>query len=195
MVCGHGATLMSSFRRVSPTKYPHLLDPAYYSEEELPALIEHWKLDQYHILGHSWGTMIAQLFALNAKDTRGVRSLILSGPLSDAKSYIDAQWKQDEGSLGSLPPFVQGRIRALEKEGAYNSAEYGAIADVLTTFFTVQTAPAPDCFTSALAGLNEEVHVGMQGPSEFALSGVLGDFHVTERLHEIDVPILLTHGV
>ena len=126
--------------------------------------------------------MIAQLFALNAKDTRGLWSLILIGPLSDAKCYIDAQWKQDEGSLGSLPPFVQGRIRALEKEGAYNSAEYGAIADVLTTFFTVRTAPAPapDCFTSALVGLNEEVYVGMQGPSEFALSGVLGDFRVIE---------------
>lgn len=192
---GCGQSTQRKGKSVSPSKYPHLLDPAYYSEEELPALIEHWKLDKYHILGHSWGTILAQLFALNAKDTRGLQSLVLSGPLSDAKSYIAAQWNEDEGSLGSLPPFIQGRIRALEKEGAYNSAEYGAIADVLTTFFTLRTAPAPDCFTSALAGLNEEVYVGMQGPSEFTLSGVLGDYDVTERLHEIDVPVLLTHGV
>ena len=35
----------------------------------------------------------------------------------------------------------------------------------------------------------------MQGPSEFTFGGVLADFNVTGRLHEIDVPVLLTHGV
>ena len=192
---GCGQSTLKKGMSVPPSEYPHLLDPTYYSEEELPTLIDHWKLDKYHILGHSWGTILAQLFALNAKDTSGMQSMILSGPLSDSKSYINAQWEETEGNLGSLPPFVQGRIRALEKEGAYDSKEYTAIADVLTTFFTLRTAPAPDCFTDAVAGLNMDIYTGMQGPSEFTLSGVLGDFNVTGRLHEIEVPVLLTHGV
>jgi len=193
-----GQSTLRKGKSVSPSQYPHLLDPAYYSEEELPTLIDHWKLDKYHILGHSWGTMLSQLYALNAKDISGLQSLILSGPISNAKEYINAQWEQqsEEGNnLGSLPPFVQGRIRALEEEGAYNSAEYQAIEEVLTTFFTLRTAPAPECFTSAVEGLNEEVYVGMQGPSEFTLSGVLGDFDILDRLKEIEVPVLLTHGI
>lgn len=38
--------------------------------------------------------------------------------------------------------------------------------------------------------------MGMQGPSEFSMSGVLAGFNVTGRLHdEINVHVLLTHGV
>jgi proline-specific peptidase len=172
----------------------HLLNAKYYSEEELPALIEHWNLEKYHVIGHSWGTMLAQLFALNAKNTSGLQSLTLAGPLSDAKTYIDAQWDTKEGNLGSLPPFVQGRIQSLEKDAEYKSAEYKAITDVLTTFFTLRTAPPPDCFTKAETGANEEIYVGMQGASEFTLSGTLEGFNVTGRLHEINIPVLLTHG-
>ena len=47
-------------------------------------------------------------------------------------------------SLGSLPPFVQQRIHHLEKQQRYDSPEYEAINAVLTTFFTLRTAPGPD---------------------------------------------------
>ena len=174
--------------------YPHLLTTEYYSEEELPALIQHLSLDRYHILGHSWGTILAQLFALNAKNTSGLASITLSGPLSDAQRYIEAQWDEKDGSLGSLPPFVQNRIKKLERKQQYDTAEYQAIDEVLTTFFTLRTAPAPDCFTKSASGLNEEIYVGMQGASEFTVSGVLGNLNVTGRLNEIEVPVLLTHG-
>jgi proline-specific peptidase len=172
----------------------HLLDAKYYSEVELPALIDHWKLDKYHLVGHSWGTMLAQMFSLNAKNTSGLQSLTLAGPLSDAKTYIDAQWDEEDGNLGSLPPFVQDRIHSLEKADAYTSEEYKAIADVLTTFFTLRTSPAPDCFTKAEEKVNTEIYVGMQGPSEFTFSGTLEGFNVTGRLHELNIPVLLTHG-
>lgn len=155
--------------------YPHLLEPKYYSEIELPTLINHWKLHNYHILGHSWGTILAQLFALNtAKNniTKGskLQSLILSGPISDAKKYIAAQWNENDGNnLASLPPFIQGRIHALDEEKAYDTPEYEAIDAVLSTFFTMRTAPPPDCFSTSANGFNKEIYVGMQGASEFTV--------------------------
>lgn len=118
------------------------LDPAYYSEVELPELLEHWKLERFHLLGHSWGTMLAQLYTLNANGSK-LESLILSGPLSDSQRYIEAQWDPKEGNLGSLPPYVQQRIHDLERRKAYDSKEYQALDSVLTTFFTLRTAPAP----------------------------------------------------
>jgi pimeloyl-ACP methyl ester carboxylesterase len=193
------------------TQYPHLLDPKYYSEIELPTLIDHWNLTNYHVLGHSWGTILAQLFALNyingnngdnanVSNTesmaikKGLQSLILSGPISNAHEYITAQWDKNNGNLGSLPPFIQGRIHMLENERAYESAEYEAINEVLTSFFTMRTSPPPDCFTDSAEGLNGEIYVGMQGASEFTISGVLGDLDLLPRLHEINIPVLLTHG-
>jgi proline-specific peptidase len=169
-----GASSSSSMNNVKD-HYPHLLDPKYYSEIELPTLIDHWKLHHYHILGHSWGTILAQLFALNNNAQNntimeGLQSLVLSGPISDAKNYIAAQWDEKEGdNLASLPPFVQGRLHALEDEKAYDTPEYEAIDAVLSTFFTMRTAPAPDCDSISANGLNKEIYVGMQGASEFTI--------------------------
>ena len=39
-----------------------------------------------------------------------------------------------------------GRIQQLEAAHRYNSAEYETISAVLTTFFTLRTAPAPDAW-------------------------------------------------
>mmetsp|Transcript_41007 Transcript_41007/g.67299 ORF Transcript_41007/g.67299 Transcript_41007/m.67299 type:complete len:220 (-) Transcript_41007:54-713(-) len=88
-------------------------------------------------------------------------------------------------------PFVQDRIHSLTAHNAYDTEEYEATDNVSTTFFTLRTAPAPDCFTASAGRMNKDVYVGA---SEFAISGVLGDWNVTGRLHEIDVPVLLTHG-
>lgn len=175
--------------------YPWLLTSEYYATEELPQLIDHWGLDRYHIIGNSWGTVLSQYFALDASNTTGLQSMVLSGPFSQAKLYIDSQWSQTDGTLGSLPPFVQDQIHALEEEGAYDSPQYQAIEDLLTKRFTIRTAPPlPDCFVDAASNANEEIYVGMQGPSEFTIAGTLGDLNITHRLVNITVPVLLTHG-
>ncbi|KAL3916986.1 MAG: hypothetical protein SGILL_004924, partial [Bacillariaceae sp.] len=173
--------------------FPHLLDPQYYATVELPALITYWNLDKYHVVGNSWGTILLQYFELNVKPN-GLVSITLSGPLSDGDLYIASQWDAKQGNLASLPPFVQQRIHHLEYTKQYDSQEYLAINDALTTYFTVRTAPGPDCWQAAEAGANKYIYDQMQGPSEFSFSGVLGHFNTTPRLHEFRVPTLLTSG-
>lgn len=177
-------------------EYPWLLTIEYYSLVELPTLIEHWGLQEYHIIGNSWGTVLSQMFVLDSDDSAkaGLQSMVLSGPFSQAKLYIDSQWSQEDGTIGSLPLFVQDRIRFLENKEDYDSEEYKEIADLLTTKFTCRTAPLPDCFLHSSTKSNEEIYVAMQGASEFTIAGTLGTLNITHRLVEIDVPVLLTHG-
>lgn len=177
-------------------EYPYLLDPQYYATVELPTIVEYLGLDTsgYHIVANSWGTILAQYFVLNTLAT-GLQSITLSGPLSDGDLYASSQWSTSlTNNLGQLPPFLQKRIHKLEEEGAYDSAEYQAIDDFLTGHFTCRTQPAPDCFAAIWDGINPEIYVGLQGPSEFTFGGVLGGFNTTPRLHTIDVPVLLTSG-
>ena len=177
-------------------EYPWLLTVEYYSLEELPALIEHWGLTEYHIIGSSWGTILSQMFALDAgaASLLGLRSMVLSGPLSQAKLYIDSQWSQVDGTVGSLPLYVQDRIRLLEETAAYDSREYQDIVGSLTSQFTIRTAPYPDCFLDSSDGMNEEIYVGMQGESEFTIGGKLRTLNITHRLVDVRVPVLLSHG-
>ena len=182
--------------------YPWLLTTEYYTQEELPALIKHWgfKENQYHIIGNSWGTVLSQLFALDAvgvmKIAPAPSSMVLSGPFSDSQLYIKSQWDNGlDGTLGSLPPFVQERIHQLEESKRYNSTEYKLLDSILEVKFTCRTAPLPDCFLDSSEHFNEEIYVGMQGESEFTIHGVLENFNSTPRLHELaELPILLTHG-
>jgi proline-specific peptidase len=159
--CGE-STLPANITNITKD-LPFLLDKYYYATEELPKLIEYWGLTRYHILGNSWGTILSQYYALQTNRPKGLVSLTLSGPLSDGDLYQQSQWDPAVGNLGSLPPWVQRRIRSLEDDGSYDKAEYKSIADVLTTFFTLRTAPAPDCWEMAEAGVNMEIYVGMQG--------------------------------
>jgi proline-specific peptidase len=176
--------------------YPWLLDPKYYALDELPRMIEFWEMEKFHLVGHSWGSLLAQMFALDAQHDDRLISMTLSGTYSDAQTYINAQWDQDDGTLGSLPPFVQARIHELLKQkNGYDTQEYHAINNVLTTFFGHRTSPAPDCVEQANSGGNYDIYVGMQGPSEFAISGSLEHFNTTQRLMELrNLPVLLTSG-
>ena len=49
----------------------------------------------------------------------------------------------------------------------------------------------PDPVVRALAHINPDIYVPMQGPSELGLSGVLLDWDRTADLHRIEVPTLV----
>ena len=177
--------------------YPWLLDPNYYALEELPKLIDALGIQDFHLLGHSWGTILAQIFALDSDSPvqSRMKSMTLSGCISDTQFYIQEQWDHHHGTLGRLPPFLRDQIQKLEDEQDYDSLAYQALDDFLTVKFTTRMTPLPDCFVEAAAGVNREIYVGMQGASEFTMHGVLADFNVTERLAElVDQPVLLLSG-
>lgn len=177
------------------SNFPWLFDPSYYAEVELPALISTLRVSRYHLFGHSWGTIVAQQFAISSNVNRaGLRSLMLAGPLSDAQLYVHSQWDPLVGSVGTIPDFVQGRLRELEKNKKYDSEEYIAITQKLTAFFTCRTAPMPDCAAKSFRTTNDEIYVGVQGASEFTIGGVLKNFNSTSELPRINVPTLLSTG-
>lgn len=175
---------------------PWLLSLDYYPQE-LQHLIDHLQIGRFHLLGSSWGTVVAQLYALQTPPPPQLASLVLSGPLSDGQFYIRSQWDEIEGNLGTLPPFTKQRIRHLESMPAgsgYKTREYELLNEALEAAFTVRTFPPPDCYKTSAAGVNMEVYVGMQGESEFTIGGALKFWSVTEQLRRVATPTLLTHG-
>ena len=62
--CGCGDSSLPNNTTSVKDNYPWLFDPYYYATEELPQLLQHWNLTQYHLIGNSWGTALAQLFCV-----------------------------------------------------------------------------------------------------------------------------------
>lgn len=157
--------------------------------EELQQVRTALHLDKVHLLGGSWGTMLAVEYMLRKKP-EGVASLILTGPyLSSPRWIADQQmW------ISKLPENVRDTIRKYEENGDFASQSY---QDAVMAFYREHLCrldPWPDCLNRAVEKMGTEVYEYMWGPSEFTLNGTLKDADITGQLGLINIPTLLTCG-
>jgi proline iminopeptidase len=156
--------------------------------EELAAVRQALGLKQVHILGHSWGTMLATEYMITKP--QGVKSLILA---SAALSI--PHWLHDADSLKkTLPDSVQAAIARHESDGTFDAPEYqGAVMEYYKLYVSRSNPWSAD-IDSTFTQLGMQVYMTMWGPSEFTATGSLKNYDITNRLHEIEVPTLFTCG-
>jgi proline-specific peptidase len=172
----------------------HVHDPSLWTVDlflgELDAVRLALGLQSVHILGHSWGGMLALEYALTRP--QGVAGLVLADTAASTP-----QWIAETGRLISeLPPEVQQAIRKHEARGSTDSPEY---ADACRMFSRRHGGghiqPTPEWVEKAFEKLEDnEVYLTMWGPSEFCATGPLKDWDVTARLGEIRLPTLVIAG-
>jgi len=157
--------------------------------EELDILRKELGLERFHLLGHSWGGALAAAYVLE-KGTDGIASVVLSSPLLSTPDWIE-----DANRLRSLlPEDVQDTLARHEADGTTDSADYrAASAEFYARHVSRGEAvePVDDCSD---APWNPVIYNTMWGPTEFRATGTLVDFDLTDRLHEIDVPVLFIAG-
>jgi proline iminopeptidase len=145
-------------------------------------------LDQIHLYGHSWGSMLATSYMLTRPS--GVRSLVLaSAPMSAQRYARDAR-----KLLATLPEAARTAIETHERDGSFDSPEYQGAMMEFYRLYLARRQPWSAEIEQAFAELNPDVYVYMQGPSEFTITGTIKDYDVTDRLKEITVPTLFTVG-
>ena len=156
--------------------------------EELARLRAALGLEEVHILGHSWGTMLAADYMLTKP--AGVRSLILAGP-----ALSISRWLKDAETLKrTLPESVQAVIAQHESAGTFDSPEYqGAITEYYKRYLC-RREPWPDDVNKTFVELGLSVYGTMWGPSEFTATGSLRTYERAEQLKALSLPVLFTAG-
>jgi proline iminopeptidase len=155
---------------------------------ELARLREALGLDEVHLFGHSWGSMLAMAYL--QEHPRGVRSLVLAGPALSAP-----RWAADARELlGTLPADVQETIATHEEAGTTQSEEYQAAMMEYYTRYVARRQPWSPDLQRAFETMNAEVYETMWGPSEFTSTGILRDFDCTDRLGDLRMPTLVIGG-
>jgi len=157
--------------------------------EELGQVRSLLKLERVHILGQSWGTMLAVSYILSKKPG-GVVSLILSGPALSAKRFT----KDTRRYLSELPEKYRDIIKRSEKEKRFDSEGYRNAMMEFYKLHLCRIQPWPECLMRTFEKMGTDVYNHMWGPSEFTVTGTLKSFDVTERLKEIRTPTLFTCG-
>lgn len=156
--------------------------------EELEQVIQELELEEFHILGHSWGTML--LAAYLFKKPEGVRSVIFSGPALDAQ-----RWERDQRDyLKQFPKEVQETIEICERKQTTDSPEYKQAVKAFYKRHMCRVEPWPKEMEEDMKELNHQIYNFMWGASEFTVTGTLKNFDATGRLKEIEMPALFTCG-
>jgi proline iminopeptidase len=156
--------------------------------EELGNLREALGLERIHLLGHSWGGMLALEYMLT--QPTGVESLILSSTLSSA-----ALWEQEALRLrAELPPETLAVLERHEAAGTVHDPEYEQATKEYYRHHLCRLDPWPPLVEEIMRASRKEVYETMWGPNEMRPTGTLAGWEVTDRLGEITVPALVLCG-
>lgn len=150
--------------------------------------------NNFYLLGHSWGGILAMEYAL--KYQQNLKGLIISNMVPSIPDYM--QYANEV--LGpQLPQAILKQIKAFEAAGKYTDPKYLKIIETYYYPEHVIRMPAnqwPDPVKRAMSKINYPLYLRMQGPSEFGVVGdaVLKTWDVKSLLHTIKVPTLSIGG-
>ncbi|MEV6771978.1 proline iminopeptidase-family hydrolase [Nocardia sp. NPDC051030] len=146
--------------------------------------------NDYVLLGHSWGGLLAAAHA--ATRPPGLRGLIIA---NSPASY--ELWREGIAGLrAALPPEVEATLRRHEAAATTDSAEYARAVRVFDNRHVCRVDPLPHDFVATLMEIQNDptVYFTMNGPSEFYVNGTLRDHSVVDCLPAIAVPTLVLSG-
>ncbi len=157
---------------------------------EIDALRKALDLEELHILGHSCGSTFLIEY-LVTKKPKGVRSVIFSSPMISTPDWIADARKL----LAELPAHVRDTLYKYEALKEYTAPAYQAATDSFYARHLVRREwpyKSPACANYGPS--NDSIYNYMWGPTEFTATGTLLDFDRTDKLQEIEAPILFMAG-
>lgn len=156
--------------------------------DELAALREHLGLDRVHLLGTSWGGMLALEHALSRPGA--LSSLVLSSTLASAEEWeVEATRLRDE-----LPVEVLATLDEDERGGSFDTPEYARAEEVFNARHFYRGETRPPELERMMQERGRESYRAMWGPNEWTLTGALRGWDVRPRLQELDLPALVIRG-
>jgi proline iminopeptidase len=148
--------------------------------------------DDFCVLGHSWGGLLAMEYAIRHPDR--LKCLVISNMMSSIPAY------NDYARRTLMPAMDQAKLKevqALEAAGRTAEPRYMELLMPLHYEQHVLRRPAaewPEPVTRSFGKMNGQVYTLMQGPSELGASGRLERWDRFADLGRITVPTLVIAG-
>ncbi|ETA74250.1 proline iminopeptidase [Ligilactobacillus equi] len=168
-------------------------NPKFYCMEtwiaELINLRQQLHLDEIHLLGQSFGGMLALAYLCDYQ-AQGVKSLILSSTLSSFSLWVQEQHRL----IKELPTNMQAAIAQAETSLDFSHPAYLiANSEFMKRHVYEVTEQSPSVLKRPRK-IGSLAYKTAWGPNEYHPNGNLKNFEYTHRLSELTLPTLITSG-
>lgn len=162
--------------------------PRYVEEVEQVRVALKLNKDNFYLLGHSWGGILAMQYAL--KYQNNLKGLIVSNMMASCPKYGEYSKVLEK----QINPEVLKTIKELEAKKDYSNPKYMEL--LMANFYNqhILRLPVnewPEPVNRASSRLNSSLYITMQGPSELGISGKLTNWDVSKELKNITIPTLV----
>lgn len=145
--------------------------------------------DNFYLLGHSWGGILAIEYAL--KYQAHLKGLIISNMMASIPAYNEYA---NTVLMPAMDQKVLAEIKQLEATGKTEEPRYMELLmphHYEKHLLRMPAAEWPDPVNRAFNHLNRAIYVPMQGPSELGASGKLLNWDRTGDLGQLTIPTLV----
>jgi L-proline amide hydrolase len=158
--------------------------------DEFHAVREALGIEEYHLLGQSWGGMLSAEIAVLRPG--GLKSVSICN--SPASMEL---WMAGCAELvAALPADVRDALTRHEEAGTVTDPEYLAATDEFYKRHLCRVVPMPQDLVDTIAQMEAEptVYHTMNGPNEFHVLGTLRGWTIIDRLSQVAAPTLVIAG-
>jgi len=161
--------------------------------EEVETVRKGLGLEQFYLLGHSWGGMLAMEYL--TKYQSHVKAAVLSNMTAGIKSYVAYTKKQ---KIEFFTPRELTLYDSLDHRKDYSSQTYQDLVNKTLYTHVLCRLPYeswPEPLVRAIKKSNNIIYIQMQGVDEFHVTGNFKNWEMWDRLPSIKVPTLVLGGM
>jgi proline iminopeptidase len=141
-----------------------------------------------HLIGSSYGGLLTIAYAL--KYQKNLKCMVTIGGLANVPLTV----AEMDRMKSELPPDVVEVLKKYEAVGDYENPEYLKAVDVFYRKHLCRLPEWPKELVYSLEHISKPVYHTMNGPNEFTIMGNMRYWDVTNQLHTIRIPTLVTGG-
>lgn len=158
-----------------------------YYLEELEEVRTKLGLDNFYLIGQSWGGALAMMYAL--KYGQHLKGLIVSSMVDNIDEYVT---HINELREKTLTPEAVAYMKECEEKDDLDNARYQGYVDVLNREYVDRKQP--EAIRHLISTMATPVYNAFQGNNEFVITGKLKLWDIRNQLSRITMPTLLTFG-
>ncbi|MBU3830317.1 MAG: proline-specific peptidase family protein [Candidatus Limosilactobacillus merdavium] len=158
-----------------------------YFLDEVDEVREKLGLDNFYLIGQSWGGLLVQEYAV--KYGQHLKGAIISSMVDEIQDYVK---HVNELREKTLPKEAVDFMKDCEAKNDYSNPKYQEYVQVMNENFIDRKQPSKLYHLKDIGG--SAVYNAFQGDNEFVITGKLKDWHFRDQLKNIKVPTLITFG-